>query len=375
MKSVVSILTATLLLTSILAGRASTVVAWGSGPGINCPPDLTNATKIAAGNGFGLALKSDGTVVAWGPNGDPNFRIPEAATNVVDIAAGTSHSLALRADGQITAWGGNAKSQLAVPPDLTNIIAISAGGYHSLVLRADHTVTNFGQYYDYNQGLWVAAPIPANFTNIIAIASGYYHDLLLRADHTVVGWGSDSFGQSEAPDGLTNVVAIAASTDGSLALQANGRLVYWGNSSFDRLNLPNTTNITTVAAGLYHMLALKRDRTVCAWGKNDSFQCDVPQGLSNVVAIAAGGDYSLALVAEPVTEPVSLTISNALWDNGVFSVSLPTTQGKTYRLEYKSSLDDGNWTALDPVSGNGDMMQLQDTMATEPQRLYRVRME
>jgi alpha-tubulin suppressor-like RCC1 family protein len=293
----------------------------------------------------------------------------------VDIAAGAYHSVALRADGQVAAWGGNSKSQLAVPADLTNIIAVSAGGYHSLVLRADHTVTNFGQYYDYNQGLWVAAPIPADFTNIIAISAGYYHDLLLRADHTVVGWGSDSFGQIEVPEGLTNVVAIAATTDGSLALQADGRLVYWGDGSFGRSGLPNTTNITTIAAGSYHLLGIKRDGTVCAWGRADSSQCDVPQGLSNVVAIAAGGTHSLALVVEPVTEPVSLIVSNALWNNGVFSVSLPTAQGKTYRLEYKSFLDDGIWTALDPISGNGSLMQLQDTTATEPQRLYRVRME
>ena len=35
-----------------------------------------------------------------------------------------------------------------------------------------------------------------------------------------------------------------------------------------------------------------------AWGRNDGGQTDVPSGLSNVVAIAAGGYHSLALTAE-----------------------------------------------------------------------------
>jgi hypothetical protein len=39
---------------------------------------------------------------------------------------------------------------------------------------------------------------------------------------------------------------------------------------------------------------------LAAWGGNWYGQCNVPAGLSNVVAIAAGGYHSLALIREPV---------------------------------------------------------------------------
>ena len=47
-----------------------------------------------------------------------------------------------------------------------------------------------------------------------------------------------------------------------------------------------------------HSLALTAEGRVVAWGSNDVGQTNVPSGLSNVVAIAAGDHHSLALTAE-----------------------------------------------------------------------------
>jgi hypothetical protein len=46
------------------------VVAWGDNTfgQLNVPAGLNDAIAIAAGYGFSLALKRDGTVVAWGYN-------------------------------------------------------------------------------------------------------------------------------------------------------------------------------------------------------------------------------------------------------------------------------------------------------------------
>jgi trimeric autotransporter adhesin len=43
-----------------------------------------------------------------------------------------------------------------------------------------------------------------------------------------------------------------------------------------------------ITSGTYHSLALKSDGTVVAWGNNSMGQCNVPAGLSGVVAITAG---------------------------------------------------------------------------------------
>jgi len=139
-----------------------TVIGWGDnnsypynnvGP-TNVPGDLSNVVAIAAGGGHGLALKTDSTVIGWGYNhygeatGVPNPVSPYASTgqvmiagqvlsNVVAIAAGFIHSLALKSDGTVVAWGWNTNGEATVPAGVSNVVAISAGYYQSLAIIAD----------------------------------------------------------------------------------------------------------------------------------------------------------------------------------------------------------------------------------------------
>ena len=46
--------------------------------------------------------------------------------------------------------------------------------------------------------------------------------------------------------------------------------------------------VPAIAEGRNHSLALKSDGTVVAWGSNGAGQINVPAGLSDVTAIAAG---------------------------------------------------------------------------------------
>jgi len=57
------------------------------------------------------------------------------------------------------------------------------------------------------------------------------------------------------------------------------------------------SNVVAIAAGGYYSLALNANGTLTAWGDNSSGQTNIPAGLSNVVAIAAGGYHALALKA------------------------------------------------------------------------------
>lgn len=267
---------------------AGIVVAWGdnsSGQTSAAPVD-TNYTAIAAGYNHSLALKSDGTVVAWGDlltrARGGGMAVPAGLTNVSAIAAGLHDNLALKKDGTVVYWGLN-----ALPP-LTNITAITVGTEHMLALKNDGTVFAWGTPRNAN--------VPAGLTGVTAIAAGHDYSLALKNDGTVVAWGLNDFGQSTVPAGLTNVKAIAAGYDFCLALKKDGTVVAWGNNNIGQLIVPaGLTNVKSIAAGRNHSLALKNDGTVVGWGDNSNGQISIPFGLTGVTAISVNYDHSLAL--------------------------------------------------------------------------------
>src|SRR5579863_3845319 len=128
----------------------------------------TNLTTLglSAGQKFGLTLRSDGSVWAWGTNqlGEVGLgtntlvlwptRVA-SVTNVVSISAGSLHSLAVQNNGTVWAWGlnsdgrlGNGNFNTASNPvavtRITNAVAVSAGGNHSLALLANGSVMAWG---------------------------------------------------------------------------------------------------------------------------------------------------------------------------------------------------------------------------------------
>ena len=98
------------------------------------PPDLRKVIAIAAGSTHSLALTSDGTVVAWGHNGQRQTNVPPTLTGVVAIAAGMSHSLALKSNGRVVAWGSTGYGEGRTPPDLRRCVAIAAGFNHNIAI-------------------------------------------------------------------------------------------------------------------------------------------------------------------------------------------------------------------------------------------------
>jgi hypothetical protein len=73
-------------------------------------------------------------------------------------------------------------------------------------------------------------------------------------------------------------------------------ILAWGDNSASQLDVPmGTSDIVAVAAGGDHSLALGANGTLVAWGDNSSGQNNVPQSASNIIAIADGESHSLAL--------------------------------------------------------------------------------
>ncbi|MBZ5734916.1 hypothetical protein K8Z61_10450 [Nocardioides sp. TRM66260-LWL] len=295
-------------------------------------------TAIAAGGRHSLALASDGTLHAWGFNasgqlGNPNASLfertaiavtvagtPLANKAITAIAAGDSHNLALASDGTLYAWGDNGNGRLGdgtgaariLPVQVTvpvgkTITAIAAGETHSLALASDGTVyawgaNTFGQLGNGTKGSATAiAVLGLAGTTITAIAAGRLHSLALASDGTVYAWGANASGQlgngtnqnsnvAIAVTGLTGktIASIAAGKEHSLALASDGTVYAWGANGSGQLGIGSNTSSTAavaltkgtlatktvvaIAAGNLHSVALTSDGTLHAWGDNASGQ-------------------------------------------------------------------------------------------------------
>lgn len=321
--------------------------------------ELETETMVSAGGSHSLALKSDGTVCAWGSvqlSDDIMIdnRVPiqvEDLTNVISVSAGSSHSLALKSDGTVWAWGTNSSYELGngimtdsrVPvqvKDLTNVTSISAGTGYSLAVKSDSTVWAWGEN-DYGQlgdGTKSDSSVPVQvmeLTNVVAVAAGSFHSLALKSDGTVWAWGYNNYGQfgnattsdSSVPIQVTNLtdfIAISAGGFYSLALKNDGTVWAWGNNEYGQLGngasgygtyssvpvqVKNLADVSNISAGDQHSLAVRSNGTVWAWGINSEGQLgnnttddsNVPVeviGLSDVITISAGNSHSLALKSD-----------------------------------------------------------------------------
>jgi hypothetical protein len=224
------------------------------------PPGLTGVIAISAGESDSLALKSDGTVVAWGLDAQGESDVPAGLSGVTAVSAGGLFSLALKSDGTVVGWG-YGPAGATVPSGLTGVTAISAGSRSALALTSDGNVVAWGSNGD---GELDVPALPAGLT-YTAVSSGGGFSVALRSDGTVVAWGDDGVGQTDVPMGLSGVVAISAGYSDTLALKSDGTVVAWGEDQSGDTEVPaGLTHVSAISAGVAHSLVLVPTLTVTA---------------------------------------------------------------------------------------------------------------
>ena len=153
--------------------KGGTVVAWGNDGQATVPAGLSGVVAIAARGFHTVALKQDGTVVAWGSNNSGQTTVPAGLSGVVAIAVGRLYTVALKQDGTVVAWGSNSDGQATVPAGLSGVVAIAVGVFHTVALKQDGTVVAWGNNDDGQ------TTVPADLSGVVAIAAGAYHTVAL----------------------------------------------------------------------------------------------------------------------------------------------------------------------------------------------------
>lgn len=271
-----------------VAGSNSTTVSFRSAIQVAGGGSWTKVVSGSYGTGAQhvAAIKTDGTLWVWGSNtygelglgtaSSVNISSPvqvSVGTSWVDVAVGGDHTIAIKSDGTLWAWGRNQSGQLgdgstlnrSAPfqiGTLTSWTKVAAGISHSMAIYANDVITN------------PAAPVTSLWT-----------------------WGGNGFGQLglgiASSISRSSPVQVGSTADswtmiysGSrecAAIKANGTLWLWGNNFNGSLglNTPSNTHRSSpvqitgggswskVSVGNEWMAGLRTDGTLWTWGAND----------------------------------------------------------------------------------------------------------
>ena len=263
-----------------LLGDGSTGTVCRSSP-VSLLGGFTDWCQVSVGLIHGIGLRSNGTVWSWGCGNDSQLGhgtitdrtspglVCGGATTWCQISAGTNHNLAVRTNGTLWAWGSGLSGKLgnngttasnvpvSVVGGFTDWCQASAGGNHSLAVRQNGTLWAWGTSArgQLGDGTAVSKLSPVSvvggFTDWCQASAGCEHSLGIRTNGTLWAWGTNGSGQlgdgttisRSSPvsviGGFTDWCRASAGECHTAAIRQNGTLWGWGLNTYGRLaNLP-----------------------------------------------------------------------------------------------------------------------------------------
>jgi alpha-tubulin suppressor-like RCC1 family protein len=318
-------------------------------------------TKIATGQNHTLAMMSNGTVRSWGLNNSGQLGVNDGTqrntpvsvfnmSTAVMIAAGLTHSSVIRSDSTVYCWGDGAYGQFGrnilarsnTPVPMLNIstaVHISCGTFYTGVVLSNGSafLTGYNRYgqLGVNDTVQRNTPVPAlNISTATRIGCGENHTMVVLANGTIWGWGQNNNGQLGVNDtwqrnmpvqvwNISTAVNVACGQYHTLALLSNSTMRAWGANSLGNLGLGNTvirqvvpatvvnlSNVTAIAASDNNSLAIIADRRIFSWGGSVRGQLGtnittqpnpVPVQVFNIstaIAVSCDQTFAMALLSD-----------------------------------------------------------------------------
>jgi alpha-tubulin suppressor-like RCC1 family protein len=280
---------------------------------------LTNWKQVTAGAGRCFAIKTNGTLWAWGNNvgignlgngNTSNYSSPiqiGSLTTWKQISSFYDNQHAIKTDGTLWGWGDNTYGWLGTGSRLdrfsspvqigalTNWLQVSCGRYHTMAVKTDGTLWACG-YNIYGQlgtgnTTYYSSPIQiGSLTNWKQVVCGENYNMAIKNDGTLWGWGSGYIGVGTTTlvsspiqiGSLTDWKQVSCGANHTMAIKTDGTLWGWGTNFAGQLGNGTATTYSSpiqigsltnwkqisISAGNCSM-AIKTDGTLWGWGQNN----------------------------------------------------------------------------------------------------------
>jgi alpha-tubulin suppressor-like RCC1 family protein len=317
-------------------------------------------TAISSSGNNTLARRTDGAIFGWGINGigqigdgtvtnkSSPVQIGTSSWTIVSVNGDSNNvaSGAIRSDGRLYTWGAGNTGQLgifrlndqsspvAVPAISDSWTTASTGFNTGIAIRNDGLLFTWGSNTSGQLGdntvANKSAPVQVGNSSWASVSAGSSTTYAIRSDAALYAWGGNAqlgqvgdgtFINKSSPVQIgTNSWTLVDSNSGTTvsAIRNDGILFLWGNGANGQLGgyrlnvygspvqlLSMNDSWTTVGAGNSHVIAVRSDGALFAWGAgafgrlgdNTTVDKSIPTkiGSSSWIAVSANEFSSLAI--------------------------------------------------------------------------------
>jgi len=332
-----------------------------------CAVTVTEAAThhtIAASQQHSVAIKADGSLWAWGRNTygqcgngktGSNQLVPDMAGTDKDwvhvAAGGESYTMAIKSNGTLWAFGRNLYGQLgignftnqSVPVQVgtdSDWATVACGNSHTVALKKDGSLwvwgwNMYGQLGTGEVGGETTRTTPYQLGTAkdwAAVAAGFVHTLALKKDGSLWAWGVDNNGQ------------IGNDRVGS---------PLFGDSycAISPVRVGTSNDWESVLAGAFHTVATRKDGSLWGWGANQRCQLGIggatPTNQTTPIRVGVGSDWAgcLSLTKTAGEHTPAVKSDGSLWAWGYNNYRQVGNNSTTDQPTPLRVGTDNNWVA------------------------------